>query len=151
MKKSELKTGMLVEVKCGYVYFAINDTLVRENGTEKLSNYNEDLLNSNRPQGDFDIVKVSKKLDGWDTVPSNWTLKTLNRNLLWERPEEKEECIDWSRNPIVEGLSGVVIRVTGAGNEDSTFSGVVIEEDSYWDIGIYSDTWAKSNFKLIKY
>ena len=92
MKKSELKTGMLVELRLGYVYLVINDTLVSKNSEwMDLGGYEENLCRCQRYASakGFDIMRVSKVLTTYDLYPKYWTSQHLTNNLLWERNEGK--------------------------------------------------------------
>lgn len=86
MKKEDLKTGMLALTGCGTIKMIINSVLVSNSSHQTINNnYNNDLTHD-----DFEslsINKVSKVLQGHLLRPENWTLETLNANLLWERQE----------------------------------------------------------------
>ena len=92
MKKQDLKTGMLVQVRNGHVYMVINDTLVRDVKFISLDNINND-LNYMYHDGEWDIMKVSKVLDSYYLMPKCWNEEKLNKNLLWEREETKKMTV----------------------------------------------------------
>ena len=92
MKKQDLKTGMLVQVRNGDVYMVINDILVRDGAWQPLGFLDNDLKCIDN-QDEFDIVKVSKVLDGYLLMPTNWNEERLNNNLLWEREETKKMTV----------------------------------------------------------
>ena len=50
---------------------------------------------------------------------------------------------------LVEGVSGSVVLVTDAGNETTTFSGVLLSPDSSdYSLGEVREDWVKSRFFL---
>lgn len=89
MKKEDLKTGMLVELRNGNVYMIINDFIVRGCGFNSIVSYN-DYLTIISNDKEWDIVKVSNISEGYLLEPKYWTAETLNDNLLWERKEVPE-------------------------------------------------------------
>jgi hypothetical protein len=82
MKKSDLKTGMLLECRNGITYLVINDYAINKNQYFDLKSQEYDLTDSN-PY--FDIMRVSKVLTGADLIPEYWTREVIMENLLWER------------------------------------------------------------------
>ena len=88
MKKSDLKTGMLVQYRNGLIRMVINNYVVGYTAYTDIDGYNDDLT---RPLDNLCIDKISKILHGSDTISSNWIEKTLNDNLLWTRTEKKYE------------------------------------------------------------
>jgi hypothetical protein len=97
MKKEGLKTGMLVELRRGDICMVLDTTLVSKNDYHSICTWNS--LNFYEDNREFwaDIVKVSKVLDGYLLKPKNWSLETLNANLLWER-EEVPEYVEIVKN-----------------------------------------------------
>ena len=88
--KDDLKTGMVVEMKCGRQYMVMlntpyEDALIDRNGFLKLSDYNNDLKMKDIHAECWDIVKVFKPLENAPGAMAfeNWhTSETL-----WEREE----------------------------------------------------------------
>jgi len=100
--KQGLKTGMLVQFRNGDVFMVINDILVSDGDWVSLGCFNED-LNSNSFNY-FDIMKVSKVLNGYLLMPKNWNKERLNKNLLWEREETKKMTISEMKKKLEEKL-----------------------------------------------
>jgi hypothetical protein len=88
MKKSDLKTGMLVQYRRGEIRMFINDAFVGYNMYLPKYEFSDNLIHRRE---EFDIVNVSKVLSGRYLMPENWTVETLNNNLLWSRDEKKYE------------------------------------------------------------
>lgn len=89
MKKEDLKTGMLVQLRIGWVQIVISDSLVgADSGYDELDNYNKDL--THKSLRELDIMKISKVLVNKDLKPNNWMEETLNNNLLWQRKSFEE-------------------------------------------------------------
>jgi len=83
MKKSDLKTGMLIQIQNGRVYLVVDEFAISNSNTWfELNSNKEDLTYSNP---DFNINKVSRILINYKLMPKYWTEETLNNNLLWER------------------------------------------------------------------
>ncbi|MCP5063315.1 MAG: hypothetical protein GY936_12745, partial [Ignavibacteriae bacterium] len=91
MKKSDLKTGMLVELRNKKVLMVLNLMLIRADGDYyPLSYYNDDLtFYKKESEGYLDIINVSNIQNGAASTTKNWTLESITNNLLWQR-EEKE-------------------------------------------------------------
>lgn len=99
MKKSDLKNGMVVEIKGG-LYFLIDDVFVGIDEFMPLDRYTNEL----KLPGDseFDITKVFEVIcwgSGFEFILNN---KKERLMLLWERKQE----IDWNKVP-----KGTVINV----------------------------------------
>ncbi len=85
MKKSELKTGMIVEFRAFKTrYMLVGNLFICESGFMDLDDIKDDLTN-NEKDTDWDIIKVYKS-DGWGRGFVN-VLKYAK--LLWERKEPK--------------------------------------------------------------
>lgn len=116
MKKEDLKTGMLCQTRSGNVYMFLNNIFVRNNGYTSFKTKSDDLTN---PSNDnFDIIKVSEKLEDSYLMPILWTLETLNANLLWERqevPEYVEVLINSYSSSNPKGTINKVSRITEGG------------------------------------
>lgn len=90
MKKSDLKTGMLVEYRNGMVYMVINDALIGFSEHNSIGFHREDL--SSKTTIEHDIIAVSHVLSDWRARAENWNSKTINANLLWQHVEETPIC-----------------------------------------------------------
>ena len=91
MKKEELRSGMLVQLRNDSVFIIIGDALVNVDGYLKLSDYTEDLSMyksnmSTTENNKWDIMKVSNVLSGSNLRFKCYNKHTLNANLLWTRP-----------------------------------------------------------------
>ena len=86
MTKSDLKNGMVVEIKDGDKYLVHNDLLLGKDGYIHLNNYDEDLILKDRNKNRFDIIRIYK------SIPYSLMgiLNDKYLTLIWER-EEKEE------------------------------------------------------------
>ena len=86
----ELKSGMVVELRCGLRYLVVHETLINGNGFMRIKSY----INCNstfKSDDSFDIMKV------FDTQkPHLTTIDKLDRaeNLIWERIEQKEMTVE---------------------------------------------------------
>jgi hypothetical protein len=101
MNKSDLKTGMRVETREGYVYLVLKDVETKNYGHQNIvfvndsfilgDDYNENLI-KNKSTGfssNYDIMKVYEIETG-----SSFNSNVLNLNeriLVWERQEYTEE------------------------------------------------------------
>lgn len=92
MKKSDLKSGMVIEWKEGYKFLIVGQSAIGRNGKHSLSTYTED-LKDNLGSVSYDIVKV------YTTNNENINLNNIfdenYLDLIWERERE----IDWSKVP----------------------------------------------------
>jgi hypothetical protein len=92
MKKSDLKTGMLVMQRNGNIQLLVNKTFLCENGGfDELNCYNHD-LSSNYDDEDTDITKVSKVLNGIHLGYNKWGESLIDCNLLWKEEVEVFAC-----------------------------------------------------------
>ncbi len=92
MKKSDLKTGMLVELRDNdgeNIHLVINSRLVGVSSYDNVQDYNNNLTHP--AFNDLDIIKVSKVLEGSDLHCDKWTKETLENNLLWSRQDEPKK------------------------------------------------------------
>src|SRR5690606_23857980 len=81
MKKSDLKSGMIVEYRDGIKRLVVNNDLIGD-GYLSLSYYNDDLKHDE--YSDLDIIKVYR----YKRVRSfSYLLKDNNLELIWERKE----------------------------------------------------------------
>lgn len=113
MKKSDLKTGMLVELRNGDICMLIGDTFVDNGQYLPLSDISEDLEEIYSETG-CDIIKVSNVLCDNYCIPKYWTSKMLNKNLLWERKVEKPCAIIDGVEYSESTLRSLIKKATGA-------------------------------------
>ena len=92
MKKSDLKTGMLVQYRKGDVGIVINNFIIEDDTWLNLNCFNDDLTSISYKK--HDILKVSDIQKSFDLIPHHWTNIKLNENILWERTPEKTFEID---------------------------------------------------------
>ena len=85
-KKSDLKNGMVVETRNGHLYFVFNERLIRKEGWDSLTNWNEDLSSKNNLI-EYDIIRVFN-MDFNKVYCLNDLLKKDNLKLLWEEEIE---------------------------------------------------------------
>ena len=85
MTKQDLKTGMLVQCANGNVYLVINIDFVREEGRMQMSSFTNTLESFH--DEDFEIIKVSKVLNGINLNLFNWTEEIIDKYLLWSRED----------------------------------------------------------------
>ena len=104
MTKSDLKNGMVVEIRNGKKFLIVNDLGIGENSfilLDGFSGYNEN-LNDVSGFSEFDITKIYKTVGN--------TFKTLFDNerltLIWER-EDKEELSNEDKQIIKKGLKKI--------------------------------------------
>lgn len=94
MKKSDLKTGMVVEFRSGTKGMILEieqfGTLIRHGGGwNRLSAYSDDLLDGKGLE-DFDIVRIYRPRIEYQTIQQYWH----EQELIWQRREPKEMTID---------------------------------------------------------
>ena len=104
MKKSDLKNGMVVELRNGKRFLIVNDFGIGEGSCINLDGfmgYNEN-LNDVSGFSEFDITKIYKTVGN--------TFRTLfdneRLNLIWER-EEKQELSNEDKQIIKKGLKKI--------------------------------------------
>lgn len=90
--KSDLKNGMIVELRNGFRGIVINDNLILGNKLySELLDYNDDLsIKYNLNGNDLDIVKVYTV---WSYMGFEDYLKDDNLELIWERKEPKKMTV----------------------------------------------------------
>lgn len=127
MKKSDLKDGMIVELRNGDICIVLGDKLLDTNDYAYIDGYDDDL--TDEYQKDLDIVKVykDKSLCGLESRYERDNLK-----LLWER----EDKIDWTKVEF-----GTKVRVWDKG-ESLAYEGLFLEyvsEDEECPFRVYSE------------
>ena len=90
MKKSELKTGMLVELRDEDIYMVIGDSLVKDGDDIDISEYNDDLTDEDGINS-LDIMRVSEIRTGIDKQPCYWITEELEEAVLWNREDDVPE------------------------------------------------------------
>lgn len=97
MKKSDLKTGMVVEVRNGEKYLVMlnpdcvdRDLISFSGGFMELSTYDDNLTDSSGDD-DWDIVKVYRIGANICWILSNKDSAMQGAELIWERTEEPVE------------------------------------------------------------
>lgn len=100
MKKSDLKDGMVVELRKGTRLMLINDYLHNEMHEYNFNNYNEYLIH-HRNVNILDIVKVyiidiSNIKEMFKSIKLKDMLADEFLKLIWEREKE----VDWSKVPV---------------------------------------------------
>ena len=85
-KKSDLKNGMVVEIRNEHLYFVFNERLIRKEGWDSLTNWNEDLSSKNNLI-EYDIIRVFN-MDFNKFYCLNDLLEKDNLKLLWEEEIE---------------------------------------------------------------
>ena len=101
MTKSDLKNGMVVELRNGKRFLIVNDRGFGEDSSITLNGFMgyDENLNDIMRYSEFDIIKIYKTVGN--------TFKTLfdneRLNLIWER-EEKPKLSEKDKNKIVKGF-----------------------------------------------
>jgi hypothetical protein len=97
MKKSDLKTGMVVEYRNGKRRMVLlNSTLasadlIGKDGHNSLSCYKEDLTNTHRERKETDIVKVYETNFAFELKEFINEGTVTQMDLIWERKDNTEE------------------------------------------------------------
>ena len=99
MKKSDLKTGMLIETRGRGLFLFINSICVSQD------NFYIPDLNRNLTDNDgkeYDFMRISKVLIERSLCPDKWTEETLDNNILWERKEKiyKIDGVEYSKSTL---------------------------------------------------
>lgn len=91
MKKSGLKTGMLVMKRSGNIELVVKKTLLTKvGGFNNLASLNDNLKNKNHSE--HDIIKVSKVLKGPSLGYYEWKESLIDDNILWKEEAEIFAC-----------------------------------------------------------
>ena len=104
MKKSDLKNGMVVELRNGKRFLIVNDLGIGKDSYINLDGYSgyDENLNDISDAKTFDITKIYKTI--------GYTFKNLFDNerlsLIWER-EEKQELSNEDKQIIKKGLKKI--------------------------------------------
>ncbi len=90
MKKSDLKDGMVVELRNGIICIVIGEKMLDSRSHQSFNDYDEDLISHKHSA--FDVIKIyeDKRMDCLCDIYINSRLK-----MLWQRYE-----IDWSKVPV---------------------------------------------------
>ena len=92
MKKSDLKTGMLIKFENGDIGLLVNEIIIYSNGE---FDFLRDLSIS-------EVSKVTKVLNNYSLNIENWTEETINENILFNYEEVNELTVEQ-----VEELTGL--------------------------------------------
>lgn len=124
MKKSDLKTGMVVELRNKNKYLVMNDSILNLDGWDKMSNYENDL--TSRAFDSLDILKV------YETSGGSFKNMFLNSNLtlIWEREENTaiDKLSELFRNNCIENKNGNCNKFNTCSDCKATFVIEHIEE-----------------------
>ncbi|MCC3870265.1 hypothetical protein [Terrisporobacter mayombei] len=139
MNKSDLKDGMIVELKKGTRFMLVNDCLYNEKNDYNLSHYNDKLICTHITKI-LDIVKVytidiSKFVKNeFDSIKLKDMLEDKYLKLIWKREE-----IDWSKVPIgtkvlvsdtkINWFNGIFLRKIEHSKNDNCFRIVNLSGD----------------------
>ena len=89
MNKKDLKSGMTVKLRNGYVYLVVNEVLSRDFGFEPLISYNYDLTHES--DDDYDIIEVylysTPTYGNTATLNVFLNLYSTGMHLLWKRQD----------------------------------------------------------------
>lgn len=105
MRKSELKNGMMVEIRNGDLYLVVGDFMTRKFDYELLSSYDENMIHD--IENSCDIMKVyAFENNVYDNNAT--TLEALfdreYLTLLWERKEREEHNLTEREVEVLEAL-----------------------------------------------
>ena len=124
MKKSDLKTGMVVELRNENKYLVMNDSILNLDGWDKMSNYEDDL--TSRAFDSLDILKV------YETGGGSFKSMFLNSNLtlIWEREENTpvDKLSELFRNNCIENKNDTCNKFNTCSDCKATFVIEHIEE-----------------------
>lgn len=124
MKKSDLKTGMVVELRNEDKYLVMNDSILNLDGWDKMSNYEDDL--TSRAFDSLDILKV------YETSGGSFKNMFLNSNLtlIWKREENTtiDKLSELFRNNCIENKNGNCNKFNTCSDCKATFVIEHIEE-----------------------
>lgn len=107
--KSDLKDGMVVELKNENMYMVFGDKLINKVGFNRLETYDECLMDIQYHDKEYDIMKVFKvnieKVYCLEDI-----LKSDNLELIWRRKESKKMTAEEMRQKLEE-LTGEKIEI----------------------------------------
>ena len=129
MKKSDLKNGMIVDLRDGTRFICMDHKLIGMDTYDYMSEYNEDLTirwEDDIDLKDLDIVKVYDSQ--CNTINEIFNTNIPTHFLLWERNEE----VDWRRVKF-----GTKVRVWD--DENNKYEGVLLEyiPKEYYPFRVY--------------
>ena len=124
MKKSDLKTGMLVKTRNHEIYCVIGDKLCRGDGYLLLSDYNNNLIMQEICRTpEYDIIAIAD--EPYNPLYNKFfTEKEFDKRSIWERYKP----IDWTSYPLVKSRqTGNIYRVFDYSPDDENqFHGVKV-------------------------
>ena len=138
MKKSDLKSGMVVELRKGTRFMYINDYLYNEMHEYNISHYNDDLIHVQNVRI-CDVVKVfkidrSKLKCQFKNITLYELLTDEFLELIWQRDE-----VDWSKVPF-----GTKVRVwdyAGDTKYDGRFLSYCEEHENSFHVFLHEDCY----------
>lgn len=159
MKKQNIETGMLVQLRNGTYFRVVGKTLVgfSGNGWISLDSYCDDLLHEfseNHTSGtsEFDMILVTEPFTGYQlTNEFSPEELILAADIYFEI--NRVPKVDWGSLPTVEQTDerGQVRLIKVTEDSDTCFSGVVLYcKEGIYDAGYKSKVWSKSGCKTVK-
>lgn len=125
MQKSDLRSGMIVELRNGNMCVVIGNRLLDSNSYVDFNSYNDDLICC---KGKLDIMKIYEN-DCMCSLEDKADKEKLK--LIWQRKKE----IDWSGVPF-----GTRVRVWDSG--EKSYEGKFLgydEEEGYYPFNVFVD------------
>jgi hypothetical protein len=118
MKKSDLRTGMLVETKSEGIYIVLKNVETSVYGTQDLffasersfttgKYYNDDLTRTTGSNNEYDIIKVYSKRSDSHMLQ----LSKEGRNLVWEREKPTIEISSTEAFEILKKHFGCDVKI----------------------------------------
>lgn len=111
MTKSDLKDGMIVEVRNGNKFIIIGDRIVNDNGWMPLDEYDEDNLTNANWESDneeWDIVKVYENQHGIYTTNINKLMRNENEiHCIYDRNANYADKLRDRLNELQRILNGL--------------------------------------------
>ena len=83
MTKSDLETGMLVQLRNDSIFMVITDCLISTTNCLFLKYYTDDLLRKGAGESKHDIMRISRQLSYNSLAVRHWTVQTLE-DYLWK-------------------------------------------------------------------
>ena len=86
--KSDLKDGMVVEQRDGDRLMVLGSRILTGTGYNRLSDFNDELIETRHNNREYDIVKVYKVIDTDTIYRFDRIFEDRHLELIWERKEE---------------------------------------------------------------
>jgi hypothetical protein len=135
MKKTDLKSGMLVEMRNGEIHIVFGEVLIsnKKYGWTTIESLDDCLLMIAEHCEDFDIMRVSNIKTDYNLKPHLWTLENITNDLLWQRPEPKEmieiDGVEYEVEEVKEALEAMRVKLSKEKPIDPPKKKHVIEYD----------------------